>query len=169
MAITQEERFHGAAILRVTESITKNFPKIFYSLSPGITKSAYTLKLNYPSKTIFNSSKKINIGIYIKVAHARRSPWRYTFKKNHQEEIEMLSAECNEVYIVFAAGEDGFTCLNFGGLKEILDDKYDESEWVSISRKLRESYRVSGKDGKLNRTLKRNFPDQIIDYIRKNI
>ena len=59
----------------------------------------------------------------------------------------------------------GIACLNFEQLKEILDDNHEEQEWVAISQKLNESYRVSGNDGKLERPLAANsFPQVIVDH-----
>ena len=43
----------------------------------------------------------------------------------------------------------------------------EDVEGVRVSRKIRESYRLSGRDGKLSRTLPRNsFPDSIIEWIK---
>ena len=54
--------------------------------------------------------------------------------------------------------------------KLLLDNHFDSSEWIAVSRKLRENYRVSGKNGKLNRALPKNdFPKRIIDYINSNL
>ena len=126
-----------------------------------------SIHLDYSIKSIFRIlEKKISIGIYIKAAHARLSPWGFTFQKIHQEEIEMLSDECNEVFVVFACGDDGFMCLDYGELKEVLDENYEETESISISRKLRQNYRVSGTDGKLKKTVTRNFPNKIMDFIK---
>ena len=48
----------------------------------------------------------------------------------------------------------------------ILDDTFEKDEWVSVSRKLRQAYRVSGRDGKMQSTLPRNnFPKAITDCI----
>ena len=60
--------------------------------------------------------------------------------------------------------------IDYPTLKKLLDDHFDNSEWISVRRKLRENYRVSGKDGKLDRALPKNaFPKIISEYIEKNI
>ena len=53
---------------------------------------------------------------------------------------------------------------------ESVNDHFDDTEWISVTRKLRENYRVSGKDGKLDRALPKNaFPRSIIEYIKQNL
>ena len=47
--------------------------------------------------------------------------------------------------------------MDFMGLKELLDDNFEDAEWVTVTRKLNESYRLAGKDGKLCGKSKRSF------------
>jgi len=105
----------------------------------------------YPSPG--NASYIVNgeIGIYIKYSAKRMSPWRFTFKRDHQEEIsEMKQLLHHEVYLVLVCGEDGIACLRFDEVKKILDHVHEDIEWVSVSRRPREKYTVCGHDGKLN-------------------
>ena len=66
--------------------------------------------------------------------------------------------------------QEGVAVIDYPTLKQLLDDHFDETEWISVTRKLRENYRVSGKNGKLDRALPKNaFPKSIIDYIEQNL
>ena len=103
--------------------------------------------------------------MFIKTSAKRKSPWRYNFKKEHQDEVRELFNSHGEVFNIFVNEMSGIACLNFEQLKEILDDNHEEQEWVAISQKLNESYRVSGNDGKLERPLAANsFPQVIVDH-----
>ena len=75
-----------------------------------------------------------------------------------------------EVFTIFINGDDGFACLNYEGLKEILDDDFEAQEWVSVSRKHNENYRVDGNDGTRLKKLARNvYPGVIIEYFNKEL
>ena len=47
-----------------------------------------------------------------------------------------------------------------------LDENFQETEWLSVSRKYNQYYRVDGQDSKKKINIpKNNFPDLIIDQI----
>lgn len=73
-----------------------------------------------------------------------------------------MNGLCDQTFIVFVNDDDGVACLDFVGLKELLDDNFEDAEWVSVTRKLNESYRLAGKDGKLSGKSRRSsFPSTI--------
>lgn len=90
-----------------------------------------------------------NIGIFIKYSAKRLSPWTFTFLKDHQDKIQRIADQYSKVFLLLVCNDDGVVCLSFLELKKVLDDKYQESEWIRVSRKKRESYAVSGSNGKL--------------------
>jgi hypothetical protein len=52
----------------------------------------------------------------------------------------------------------------------VLDDNFEDIEGVRVFRKIRESYRINGRDGNLSRTLPRNsFPGNIIDWSKTSL
>ena len=57
---------------------------------------------------------------------------------------------------MLVCGRDGIVSLDYGELKLILDEEFEESERVAVTRKLRGNYRVTGRDGKLERTITRS-------------
>lgn len=143
--IQEFEKYHGIVFTRI--------------LSRNI--NAVTIA-TYPSKT--NSSYVINkkIGIYIKYSTSRMTPWSFTFKKNHQDEILEMNNKLGEAYIIFVCHEDGVVCLSFDELKKVLDHVHENVEWVRIARRPREKYSISGKDGKLKFKIGDNeFPRKI--------
>ncbi|MFL2552120.1 MAG: hypothetical protein ACJ0QV_00985, partial [Gammaproteobacteria bacterium] len=113
------------------------------------------------SKNSFTINNKI--GIYIKYSAKGASPWNFTFKRQHQEEIKIMSELHNNIFIVFVCNINGITCLDYKNLKFLLDEQYDDTEWIKLSRLGAERYTVTGKDGKLpfKLTLK-NYPRDII-------
>lgn len=140
------EFFHGVVLARITHGIK------------GIIKIE-----NYPSSS--NSSYIINdhVGIFIKYSSKRMSPWRFSFQKQHQDEILEMKNKLGEVYIVLVCNNDGVACLNFNELKMILDTEHEEVEWISIARGPREKYEVKGSDGKLKFKIgNSDFPSKII-------
>ena len=77
-----------------------------------------------------------------------------------------LKESQGEVFSVFINGDDGYTCVNFADLRRVLDDEFDEVEWVKISRKLNSSYRISGKDGAHEKAVPQSsFPKVISEYV----
>lgn len=120
----------------------------------------------YPTKT--NSSYVINekIWIYIKYSEKRMSPWRYSFLKEHQDEILDMKNNLKEVFIIFVCNDDWIVCLSFSEFKQILDNKHDEIEWVAISRKKCEKYNVFWHDWELNHKIwDSEFPKKILELI----
>ena len=74
------------------------------------------------------------------------------------------------MFILFAAGDDGVACINFDRLKQVLDEEYDPVEWIDIRRRPRQSYRISGSNGRAERPIARNaFPTEIIDYLASKV
>lgn len=106
-------------------------------------------------------------GMYIKHNSDRLSPWRYTFLKDHQAEIETLKANFSEVFLVLVCGETGgIVVLNYQELKALLDHNHEATEWISVSRGKRQMYTVKGKDGALGYKVgKKDFPDKIITHL----
>jgi hypothetical protein len=168
LPINTEEKLHGAAVLRLWEELGSAFPNKNFSLKKGISRNSYSLHAHLPK--IIGRGKFLGAGMFIKISNKRLPPWRYNFSKENQDEILHLKQTYGEVFAIFVAGNDGFACLDFDRLKEILDDHHESQEWVSVSRKHRENYRVSGNDGDLERTLPQNtFPTVIIDYFKNRL
>lgn len=118
-----------------------------------------------PYPTPSNSSYILNgkIGLFVKYCAKRMSPWGFTFKKNHQEEIYRMNREM-PVFILLVCNDDGIVCLDYDELKLLLDDDFGETESIRIRRKPREKYSLVGTDGKLKFKIgASDFPKKILD------
>lgn len=165
MTINNTEKIHGAAILRLLEALGESIPEKYFSLEVGESHSAYLLT-GLDKRTL----EARQVGFFIKVSGKRRTPWRYSFHSRHQDELKVFKDRCGEAFVIFANGDDGFTCLDFDQLKEILDEEHEDQEWVSVSRQPRQAYRVSGNDGNLNTPVPRNaFPDLMVGYFERDL
>ena len=146
MSINEEVKSHGYVMLQIWEALSSKVPNANFNISTGDSRSAYILSANVPA--ILGKGKKTSAGVFVKISNKRASPWRYSFVKEHQDEILQMKELHDEVFVAFVNGTDGVACLDFDGLKQILDEHHEEQECVSVSRKLRENYRVAGNDGK---------------------
>ena len=168
MPINLQTKMHGAAILVLFEALGKALPEINFSLKTGDSNNSYLIEAIRPA--MLGKGKRLACGLYLKTASMRRSPWRYNYLRQHQDEIAILKEQHGEVFNIYVNGEDGFACVNFDELKELLDEVHEEQEWVAISRKPRQAYRISGNDGVREQALrKNNFPNAIVEYFSDNI
>ena len=165
MSINESEKYYGVVILRLLEKLGDEIPEINFSLSTGVSNSSFIIHGLSPK--LIGKGDKCSVGLFIKISNKRRSPWRYNFDRKHQDEILSLKKNYGQVFVAFVAGNDGIACIDFNNLKNLLDDTHDEQEWVSVSRKLRENYRVNGNDGGLGKPLPRNsFPNNVVSYFQ---
>lgn len=117
-----------------------------------------------PFKSISNSSYVVNdtIGIYIKYSSKRMTPWRFTFRKEHQDEIDLMKYNLKSLFLLLVCNDDGVVCLSYTELKKILDNQHNPIEWISATRHKREMYAVKGSNGELNFKVGQNdFPEKI--------
>jgi len=145
--INEFEFFHGLVFARILHNINK---PISVETFPSESNASY----------IVNGS----IGIFIKYSSKRMTPWRFTFKKEHQEEIELMKKKLDDVFLVLVCNDDGVVCLSYSELKQILDNQYKDIEWISAARNKREMYAIKGSDGSLGFKIGPNdFPRKIFD------
>ena len=117
-----------------------------------------------PFQSVSNASYVVNdtIGIYIKYSAKRMTPWRFTFQKEHQVEIDLLKSNFKNVFLILVCNDDGVVCLSYSELKKILDNQHDPIEWISATRHKREMYSVKGSNGELDFKIGQNdFPEKI--------
>lgn len=130
--IKEFECYHGAVISRIIHEYGN---RIIIEPYPSISNSSY----------IINKS----ICLFVKYSKKRMSPWSFTFKKEHQDEISKMKLKYKKVFTIFVCGTDGIVCLNYDELKSLLDENHESVEWIGIWRNPREKYKVKGTDGKL--------------------
>jgi hypothetical protein len=117
-----------------------------------------------PFQSISNASYVVNerIGIYIKYSAKRMTPWRFTFMKDHRQEIDLLKSNFKKVFLVLVCNDDGLVCLSYSEVKKLLDNRHDAIEWISATRHKGEMYWVKGSNGDLDFKIGQNdFLDKI--------
>jgi hypothetical protein len=129
--IKEFEFYHGAAITRLIHSQKPFSIKVF----PGHGNASYVVNEK--------------VGLYLKYSSKRLSPWAFSFRKAHQSEIDELKRYFKNVVVGLICHEDGIVGLSYNELKTIVDDNFEEIEWISASRKPRGQYSIKGKDGRL--------------------
>lgn len=114
-----------------------------------------------------NSAYVINdgIGIYLKYCTKRMSPWQFTFSKVHCDEIFGMIEKFRNTFLVLVCQDDGIACLNANEIKMVLDHSANKTQGISVARRPREKYGVSGKSGRLNYKFSDNFPVDIFANI----
>tara|TARA_B100000900_G_C20037514_1_gene496590 strand:- start:37 stop:486 length:450 start_codon:yes stop_codon:yes gene_type:complete len=115
-----------------------------------------------------NNSFMINdkVGLFLKYSTKKISPWRFSFTREHQEEMKIMKDLLKDVYLVLICGKDGIACIEYEELKIVLDEYFEDVEWVSASRLKREQYSIKGSNGKLDfKIADSDFPKKIFDKI----
>ena len=161
MAISAQKKQHSFVITEIITAI-KWEDHQSVRISESKQRSSYIIELISGNKLVGN------IGVFIKVCSSRRSPWRYTFTKSHQNEIKRLSENMDATFIAFVNYNDGVAIIEYQRFKQLLDDHFEEVEWVSVSRELNEQYTLNGNDGKLKgKIAPRHFPKIVVDSATK--
>jgi hypothetical protein len=127
--IKQVEFYHGAVLARLVRG----------RISQGVTIRAYEAGR---SGYILNES----IGLYVKYSANRLTPWSFNFSSEHQEEISNLKSECTTLFVALVCGEDGIACLSQLEYRALLDDQFESTGWIKVSRRTREKYLLTGSD-----------------------
>ena len=165
--IEDKDQFHGVALsfLLLALSEKKKFMSLILN---GESSSEYVLKIKKDKKDMFFKKKQefLNIGLYVKYSTKRRTPWAYTFNRQHQEDIDKSFKKHATTFVILINSNDGIVCLEYNEFRKILDYNHEEAEGIRVSRRLKQSYRLTGRDGKLNHTIApSSFPKKITEYI----
>lgn len=136
--IPDYNRYYGCVFTQLVE----NRPSLgIEKLSLGV-QGVYLLERSVP--------------LYIKFSRNRKGPWAFTFQSDHQICFSGLVNQFGACITAFVCGTDGIVALDNLQLAEVLDDKLDDQEGITIRRKLRHMYSVTGKNGKLARKVGRD-------------
>lgn len=160
MSISLTNMLHGATILMLLESLEKYEKINSYKLYSKESKSSYILSIS------INNNKLIKVGLYLKHSTNRISPWRFSFKDYQQKEINALSNECDTIFVLLITNQEGVAVVNQKVLPKLFNETIEDSEWISVSRKIRQNFRVSSKDGVEKMIIPKNsFPIQITEFL----
>lgn len=143
--IKEFEFYHGIIFSRILHATQK---EVLIKLYPTPDNASYVLN--------------DKVGIYIKYSTKRLSPWRFSFQKRHQDEILEMKNKIGEVFLLLVCNDDGVVALSFNEVKQILNESYEEVEWISATRGKRQMYSVKGSDGKLKFKIGNDdFPEKL--------
>ena len=124
--IEKEDFYHGAAIMRLID----------YGHPLSFAKHDIGYRVN---ETTF---------LYLKYTTKSRSPWRFTFSQEEINRLRTLSETHRRVIVAFICGGDGVCAIT---AEELFQIGGLDLRWVSVQRKHRERYAVSGPAGDLGR------------------
>lgn len=167
VTISTEDQLRGALISKLIISIgCIQVPKLNIRITPRQISGSYLLRaFNYTLKY-----KEYSIGLLTKYSECRRSPWRYGFNAEHQEEIKLLLKINGCCFVCFINGNDGVTCVNAYRLMELFGTSHENIKSVHISRKEGHAYRLSRKNGRIKQAVRKNsFPNIILDSLKENL
>jgi hypothetical protein len=129
--IGELERYHGVALVRLVR---------------GAASHGQTPMLASRGRSAYVVNDRV--GLYMKYSTNRLSPWAFSFSRSHQQELEALASEYETAFLVLVCGQDGVACLTRTELARILNDDYQNVEWVKASRRARQKYLITGSDNR---------------------
>ena len=136
------------------------FSKLIHDLQATISIKPYLATSN--ASYVLNEK----VGIYIKYSSKRLTPWQFSFKKEHQDEIKCMANSLNKVFLLLVCGRDGVLTLSYEELKTILDENHGQMEWIRAIRFKNQEYSVNGSDGELNYKIgKSDFAKKIATFL----
>ena len=157
MSINKFEPYHGPVLHR----IIKDADAHNIIIKPAYNKNSYFI-----TTPQYISDERKHIGIFIKYSSKRLTPWRFSIYKNEQEELQLFEDSCQTAFLILVCGTDGIACLSFNQLKEVLDENFEEHEWISVNRRYRKEYSIQGSNGKLSKKIPPSlFPEKIISEV----
>jgi hypothetical protein len=147
--IREVERMHGAVLARLVRE-----------------GSCVRLRSHDGGRSAYVVDERV--AVYIKYSTSRMSPWSFSFSREQQEELRDLGEKIESVCIVLVCGEDGMVSLTESELREVLDDRFEEVEWVRASRRRGGQYGVAGSDGRLRLKVADNaFPEKVFALLSR--
>jgi hypothetical protein len=112
-------RYYGSAFTHIVDQLGKAV--LFEKIAIG-AQGFYLLNGKAP--------------LYIKFSRSRKGPWSFNFHRDHQAQYRKLVKAYGDCVTALVCGNDGIVALNDAQMRQILDDRLDEQEGVSVRRKL---------------------------------
>lgn len=132
MPISDSEFYHGAALLRLA-SLFEEGIKIRRRLDIG--QGCYIVD--------------DKIGMYIKYASQRMSPWRFTFQLAHKEALVELKRRYHATFVILVCKDSCLVVLDDTEVLGLLDDPSSSTWWIAVEKRPRSMCTVSGSRGLL--------------------
>lgn len=106
--------------------------------------------------------------LLIKYSTSRFSPWQFNFHEEHQMQQQKLYELYGECVVAFCCGKDGVAAISHKDFRKVLDDNFEEQEAVTLRRRRKEMYRISGRDGVLDRKVSRSSLVEILQTAKQD-
>lgn len=147
--IKEYEYLHGVVFSRIC-----SVPEVEVSIRPYDHRGYSSFILNQST------------GLYIKYSGKRLTPWGFTLTKSHLDEIREMHKKFGEVFISLVCYLDGVVVLSYKELERLIEP-YENSCWISVSRRKNKMYSVSSSKGELDfKISKSSCPDKILSYLK---
>ena len=89
------------------------------------------------------------VPVGLKMSSKRKGPWVFNFLRSHQETHERIFNEYGTFLLGLICGRDGIAGLSMEELRTVLDNEFEEQKSISVRRRLKTMYQVTGRDGVL--------------------
>lgn len=142
MTIPELDRFHGVVLRQLLVAIGR--PVVIGTVDEAGRVDCYRVG---------------SAAIQIKHSGKRLSPWRFTFLREHLDELRTLANSLSPVWSLLVCGSDGVVGVSLVELESILEWDATGSSWVRVSRGRNEMYRVAGGRAELPRAKRRGVEE----------
>lgn len=132
--VREYEFYHGAAIARLV----------------SISRDLQVKRLDRVGAGCYEFNR--TIGSMIKYATDRLTPWGFTFQAEHKRMLKDLQATYGTILLLLVCKDDGIVALDYDAITQLIGSGAGVSA-VSVSRRPRQMYQVSGTLGRLSRKL----------------
>lgn len=99
-----------------------------------------------------------SIGLYMKHSVKRLAPWRFTFHKEHVQEISKLLKSFKITFIVLICGRDTMCVIDPEEIQTLLPINKPEGAWISVRTRHNTMLTVEGSAGALKRKIRKSNP-----------
>ena len=145
MTIKDYNKFYGCVLSYLIESFS--MPLSFQKIDCG-TKGFFLVQQSQP--------------LYIKYSTSRRGPWVFNFNREHSSSLLETVEKFGGCAVALVCGSDGIAGMAHQDLHTVIPLDSGQQEAVSVRRKLREMYSVSGPKGNLPSKLGRDSLSELL-------
>lgn len=125
--IGERETYHGIALARLIQDSNRTFSIATW---PSIARSAYVVDGT--------------TALYIKYSTKRLAPWSFEFSSVHAAELDQLSSEFENLWIVLVCGPVGVAAESWKKAGSVIAPRSDDSFSLTVRWRPNHRFRLSG-------------------------
>jgi hypothetical protein len=99
------------------------------------------------SSRLLNYALNKRVGLQIKYATQRMTPWQFTYSISHINSLKELTEEFRHSFLVLVCESDGMICISANEILPCLLDCDNEQSWLRADRHKRKWYRLFSPAG----------------------